>query len=235
MPSHPAALPAHTPTLSPIQTDNLTDRVFEQIRSAITTKVFPPGARLTEAKLAEDLNVSKTPVREAFVRLREIGLIEPDGRRGGRVVQPSRATIAEMYEVREALEVQVALLAAERAGPQAKAIIKGAAARSLAGAEADDRHAFGTADLTFHEAVAASAQNDRLEVLVRNSLDLIAAVRQRDFEHIEASRECAEAHVAVADAIARGDGPAAAEHMRAHVRYVRDMVLAQISDADIVD
>jgi DNA-binding GntR family transcriptional regulator len=222
----PSALPTERPTLSPVQTDNLTDRVFEQIRSAITTKVFPPGARLTEAKLAEDLNVSKTPVREAFVRLREIGLIEADGRRGGRVVQPSRETIAEMYEVREALEAHAALLAAERAGSPAKAAIADAAARSLAGARADDRNAFAAADIAFHEAIARSTQNDRLEVLVRNSLDLIAAVRRRDFEHVEASNACAEAHVAVADAIARSDGPAAAEHMRAHVRHVRDMVLA---------
>jgi DNA-binding GntR family transcriptional regulator len=224
------APPTPTLTLSPVQMDNLTDRVFEQIRLAITTKVFPPGARLTEARLAEDLNVSKTPVREAFVRLREIGLIEPDSRRGGRVVQPSGAIVAAMYEVREALEVHAALLAAERADPAAKAIIEDAAARSLAGARADDRDAFGTADIAFHEAVAASTNNDRLQVLVRNSLDLIASVRQRDFEHIEASRACAEAHVAVADAISRGDGPAATEHMRAHVRKVRDMVLAHIPD-----
>ena len=226
--SRPTALPTERPTLAPVQTDNLTDRVFEQIRSAITTKVFPPGARLTEAQLAEDLNVSKTPVREAFVRLREIGLIEPDGRRGGRVVQPTRATIAEMYEVREALEVQAALLAAERADAPAKAQIAEAAALSLAGAEAEDRAAFAAADIAFHEAIASSTQNDRLAVLVGNSLDLIAAVRRRDFEHVEASKTCAEAHVAVADAIARGDASAAADHMRTHVRHVRDMVLAQI-------
>jgi DNA-binding GntR family transcriptional regulator len=226
--SRPIAPPATPPALSPVQTDNLTDRVFEQIRSAITSKVFRPGARLTEAKLAEDLNVSKTPVREAFVRLREIGLIEPDGRRGGRVVQPSRATIGEMYEVREALEVQAALLTAERAGRRVKAMIKDAAARSLLGAEAADREAFGAADRAFHETIAASTQNERLAVLVRNSFDLILAVRMRDFEHVEASRSCAKAHVAIAGAISRADGPAAAELMRAHVRDVREMVLAQI-------
>jgi DNA-binding GntR family transcriptional regulator len=226
-------LPTQAPTLAPVRTDNLTDRVFEQIRSAITTKIFPPGARLTEAKLAEDLNVSKTPVREAFVRLREIGLIEPDGRRGGRVVQPSRTTIAEMYEVREALEVQAARLAAERADTQARECIARTAARSLTGARADDRNAFQIADLSFHEAIAASTRNDRLETLVRNSLDLIAAVRQRDFEDVVASRRCAEAHVAIADAIARADAAAAAEHMREHVRHVCEMVLAHIPESDL--
>jgi DNA-binding GntR family transcriptional regulator len=158
----------------------------------------------------------------------DVGLTAPHGRRGGRVVQPSRATIAEMYEVREALEAQAALLAAERASAPAKALIADAAARSLDGARAVDRNAFAAADNAFHEAIAKSTGNDRLEALVRNSLDLIAAVRRRDFEHVESSSACADAHVAVADAIARGDAPAAAEHMRAHVRHVRDMVLEHI-------
>ena len=183
--------------------------------------------------MAEDLNVSKTPVREAFVRLREIGLIEPDGRRGGRVVQASRPTIAEMYEVREGLEAQAARLAAERADTEAKACIARAAARSLTGAQANDRNAFQIADLGFHEAIAASTRNDRLETLVRNSLDLIAAVRLRDFRDVEASRRCAEAHVAIAEAIARADAAAAAEHMREHIRHVCEMVLAHILDSDL--
>jgi DNA-binding GntR family transcriptional regulator len=229
--SQATASPA--PALRPVQTDNLTERVFEQIRSAITTKIFPPGARLTEAKLAEDLNVSKTPVREAFVRLREIGLIEPDGRRGGRVVQASRPTVAEMYEVREALEAHATRLAAERADPEAKARIARAAARSLTGAEADDRNAFQIADLSFHQAIAASTRNDRLETLVRNSLDLIAAVRQRDFSDVEASRRCAQAHVAIADAISRADVVTAAELMRDHVRHVCEMVLMHTPDSDL--
>jgi DNA-binding GntR family transcriptional regulator len=222
--SQATASPA--PALRPVQTDNLTERVFEQIRSAIITKIFPPGARLTEAKLAEDLNVSKTPVREAFVRLREIGLIEPDGRRGGRVVQASRPTVAEMYEVREALEAHATRLAAE-------ARIARAAARSLTGAEADDRNAFQIADLSFHHAIAASTRNHRLEALVKNSLDLIAAVRQRDFRDVEASRRCAQAHVAIADAISRADVVTAAEHMREHVRHVCEMVLMHTPDSDV--
>ena len=139
------------------------------------------------------------------MRLREIGLMKPDGRRGGRVVQASRPTVAEMYEVREALEAHATRLAAEQAAPEAKARIARAAARSLTGAEADDRNAFQIADLSFHRAIAASTRNDR-STLVEFFFDLIAAVRQRDFRDVEASRRCAEAHVAIADAISGPTG-----------------------------
>jgi GntR family transcriptional regulator, rspAB operon transcriptional repressor len=214
--------------LQPVDVDNLADRVFEQIRSAITSKTLEPGARLTEVGLAADLNVSKTPVREALLRLRELGLIEPDGRRGGRVVQPSRSSYAQMHEVREALEVYAALMASDRAGEADHRAIRDAAQESNEGARVGDVQRFRTADAAFHEAIARATGNPRLMTQIRNAIDLIAALRERDFRHGGASIRCGAAHIAIADAIEGGDGPAAAELMRAHVRYVRDITLSQM-------
>ena len=229
--SEQEAPPTRPAPLSPVRQDNLTERVFEHIRSAITSKMLAPGAQLVEAKLAEELNVSKTPVREALLRLREIGLIEPDGRRGGgRVVERSHASIATMYEVREALEVQAAFLAAERGTRSATNIIEEAAARSLASAQADDRAAYREADLALHLAVADAAGNARLVELVRNSFDLIATVRLRDFEHVEVSRACGAAHVSIATAIREGNAVGAGEAMRVHVRFVRDRMLEDLAE-----
>ena len=90
--------------LSELRASNLVDLVFEQVRAAILDKSLAPGLRVTEAGLAKHLNVSKTPVREALLRLRQIGLIEDDGRRGGRVIAPSQIAIEHAFEVREALE-----------------------------------------------------------------------------------------------------------------------------------
>jgi len=215
--------------LVPVDTDNLTDRAFEQLRAAITSKALEPGARLTEAGLAERLRVSKTPVREALLRLREIGLIEPDGRRGGRVVQPSRAAYADMYDVREALEVHSAMLAADRAEPAERSAIASAAESSYAGAKAGEPERFRAADSAFHESVARAAHSPRLLAQIRNCVDLIAIVRERDFPGGGASIECAEAHVAIAGAIAAGDGESAAQLMRTHVRYVRDVTLDEMA------
>jgi GntR family transcriptional regulator, rspAB operon transcriptional repressor len=215
--------------LQPVDVDNLADRVFEQIRAAITSKTLEPGARLTEVRLAADLNVSKTPVREALLRLRELGLIEPDGRRGGRVVQPSKASYGQMHEIREALEVYAALVASDRAEGADRRAIRGHAQESYEGAQAGDVQLFRTADAAFHEAIANATRNPRLITQIRNAVDLIAALRERDFPHGGASIQCGAAHVAIADAIVGGDGPTAAELMRVHVRYVRDITLSQMA------
>jgi len=83
-------VPAMTRALEPLVTHaaTLTDMVFESIKSAIIEKSLPPGSRVSEAALATQLNVSKTPVRETLLRLRHIGLVHLTG--GGlRVVTPS--------------------------------------------------------------------------------------------------------------------------------------------------
>ena len=112
--------------------DTLTHVVLEAIRSAIVNQELPAGARVTEAGLARQLNVSKTPVREALLQLREIGLIEADERRGGRILSPSRSTISDAYEVREALEVFAAGAAATRSDDRSIRRIYRTADRSLA-------------------------------------------------------------------------------------------------------
>ena len=218
-----------------LHADNLSDRVFEAIRDAIVRKSLPPGSRLTEAGLAEQFKVSKTPVREALMRLRQIGLIEPTGRRGGRVVRPSSETIQHAYEVREALECHAARVAAERATDEQRREIMTAARQSLAGAKAGDIDEFRKGDLAFHAGVQAVAANPRLSALLDDLFALIVALRHRDAPDRQESTQCGHAHVAVAKAIAAADADAAEREMRAHVRHVQGFVLAAFTghvDAD---
>ena len=94
--------------------ESVTDIVYNSIRAAITNRDLAPGAPVTEAALSAQLEVSKTPVREALLRLTHIGLIEPDLKRGSRVVVPSRGALRESCEVRIAVECEAARLVAER-------------------------------------------------------------------------------------------------------------------------
>jgi len=217
-------------SLNELRASNLVDLVFDEVRGAILDKSLPPGLRITEAGLAKHLNVSKTPVREALLRLRQIGLIEDDGRRGGRVIAPSRAVIEQAFEIREALEAFTARAAAGRATPSQRLAIKRAADESLAGAEAGDREAFSTWDAVFHDHIAATTANPRLTGLLDDACALIATLRSRDLPHARASIECAEGHVAISDAIQAGDGSAAAAAMSAHLLQVKDYILEALAD-----
>ena len=216
--------------LSELRASNLVDLVFDEVRAAILDKSLAPGLRVTEAGLAKHLNVSKTPVREALLRLRQIGLIEDDGRRGGRVITPSRSAIEHAFEIREALEAFTARAAAERATDSERSAIDSAAAESLRGAEAGDRNAFSHWDSVFHERIAKTTSNPRLMHLLDDACALIATLRTRDLPHAGASVECARGHVAVAAAIQAGDAAAAAAEMRAHLLRVKDYVLEALAD-----
>jgi DNA-binding GntR family transcriptional regulator len=69
--------------------ESLTDAVYQAIREAIVNCTLEPGSRATEEGFPSAFGSSKTPVREALLKLREIGLLEPDGPRGFRVVRSS--------------------------------------------------------------------------------------------------------------------------------------------------
>ena len=208
--------------------ERLADVVYEAIRHSIMDKTLPPGARLTESGIAEQLGVSKTPVREALLRLRRIGVIEPDGVRGGRVVRPSLSAIRQAYEVREALEVFAVRVVAERglSGPDLERI--GEAARlSYEHAAGGDQAGFREWDFVFHRAIADAAANPHLAGLIEDVFTLIGTLRQRDFPDTGFSVDCGKAHIRIAEAIAHREVAEAEQATREHIRQVEGYVLAE--------
>jgi DNA-binding GntR family transcriptional regulator len=209
--------------------ERLADMVYDAIRQSIMDKTLAPGARLTESGIAQQLGVSKTPVREALLRLRRIGVIEPEGVRGGHVIRPSRSAIREAYEVREALEVFAVRSVASRVSGADLERICDTAARSLEHAERGDQAGFREWDFAFHRAIAEAAANPRLKQLIEDVFTLIGTLRQRDFPDGSWSVDCARGHVQMADAIAKRDVSGAEEAAREHIRRVERYVLAEPS------
>lgn len=210
---------------------SLTDRVYEALRGAIVARGLRPGTVVSEAALADRLGVSKTPVREALLRLQSIGLVEPDGSRGLRVVLPSLEAIGEAYDVRAVLEQGLARRAATVATPEERAEISDLAARSLHCAEDGDvAQGFKSADRAFHRAVGAAAHSSRLARMGEDAAVLANVLRERDVPDVQDAIQCGGQHVEIAEAIGRSDPDAAARGAEAHVNAVRDMVVAAFAD-----
>ena len=231
---HPLAVPpAEGALLVPLhgRPQNLTTLVYEAIRDAIISKALVPSQRLSEAALAAQLQVSKTPVREALLRLQSIGLVTADDARGVRVVEPSPARIREAYEVRAAHEALAAQLAAQRADAEAQDRLARAADKSHDRAAHGDTAGFREWDFVFHHEVAGAAGNELLSALVNNSFVLTWALRRRDVPIADDAVECSLQHVRIADAIRAGDGMGAASEMTAHIEQVKNIVLAAIDPA----
>ena len=223
----PAALSALEGIAVP---SSLGEVVFERLRDAIIDKSLPPGSRIAEWAIAEQLGVSRTPVRETLWRLRQMGLIEAVGRKGYQVAFPSRTAIEQAYEVHEALQVLAAGVAAERATDEELAAIEVAAVASLDGATSGDMGEFLRWDDEFHERITRAAQNARLKLVIDDTAALVLTLRARDFLYQKASVECGRAHVTIGAAMVRRDRAESEGQMRAHIQQVRDYVLEADSD-----
>jgi len=211
--------------------ESLTQIVYQTLRDAIISKRLSPGERVSEASLARQLAVSKTPVREALLRLNTIGLIEADGSRGGRIVRPSAELIQNIYEVRGSLESLAAQLAASRATQAQRSQMLELATASLTAARKGDVDGFRRHDELFHDVLARACANSYLARLIDNAYALTSAARQRDVPSAGDTVDCAAGHVQIAEAVARGDSAAAAAAAAAHVAMVGQLVLQAFLEA----
>lgn len=223
---------ASTQLIKPIaeRPANLTDMVLEAIQNAIIDKSIPPGSHISEASMAAALEVSKTPVREALLRLRHIGLVAP-AERGMRVVMPSPELIRNAYELRGGVERTAAQLAAERASEEQLAMIESAANMSLARAQATDWEGFRASDTEFHTLIASASRNPLVAGSVADSLVLNAALFAREFRTTGDSVVCGQEHTAISEALRQRDIETAGRRAQQHVAHVMTMVLAAHADA----
>ena len=199
--------------------DSISDLVYAAIRDAIVERQFAAGERVTEAGLAKWLNVSKTPVREAMLRLQEVGLVEADAIRGSRVVQPSDVALRQAFEIREALEVFAAERAAETLSDAERSRLTEVAKLSLESARAGDVQTFRDRDREFHRLLTTG--NPRMQKLLADTGDFLRTVREQDVPSVEDMIDSAQTHVVIANAVSEGDSEAASREMRKHIRAVR--------------
>ncbi|MGW3623615.1 GntR family transcriptional regulator [Streptomyces sp. NPDC000880] len=219
------------PQLRPLRSkpESLTDMVTDAIKEAIVGKELAPGTRVSEAMLATRLEVSKTPVREALLRMRHLGLVESNG--GGlQVVQPSWQKIHDAYELRAGLERVSAKHAATRRSEADHMMLAELAAASLDCAKTADVAGFRDSDRSFHHLVATCSGNTALAAAVDEALLLTSALRLRDVPRTGDSVSCAAEHVQIARLIGTQQPELAAAAMEAHVEHVMSTVLAAVPE-----
>lgn len=217
-----------------VRQESLATRVYDALREAIVESQLSPGERVIEANLATQLAVSKTPVREALLRLVQVGLVESDDSGRMRVTRPSYSRLQQAFELRVALETEASRLAAPRADDAARGNIEAYANQSLTAASRGDGGEFRRFDGLFHRSIAEATTNASLLGGVQDSLDLIGALRLRDVMDTHSSVRCAEHHVDIAARIRDRDGDGAADLMRAHLEDVRSIIAAGFRGDDAV-
>ena len=196
---------------------SLVGDAYLAIRKRILDNVYPPGHQALEGDLAGELGISRTPVREALIRLANEGLVEVVPRHGMRVLPVSPADMREIYVVLTALESAAAELLARRSPSDAELKPLVEATREMARAlKTDDLDAWATADERFHQGLVELAGNRTLQDAVSRLGDRVHRARMFTLrlrpKPVNSTRE----HMAMLDRIRAGDAAGAVDVNRAH-------------------
>ena len=148
----------------------LRDVVFENLREAIVEGRLKPGQRLMEVQLAEQLGVSRTPVREAIRKLELEGLVVMLPRKGAYVANMSLKDLIDVLEIRASLEGLAASLAAERTTDEDIKKLESIVEEFKDGINESNVEALLRKDVEFHECIFKAANNKKLEKMINTLL-----------------------------------------------------------------
>jgi DNA-binding GntR family transcriptional regulator len=207
--------------------------IAHTIRKAILGGALPPGKPLPERQLADELNVSRTPVREALFTLQGEGLVDLEPGRCGRVRAVLLSEIEQIYALRRVLESFSSRCAAEHQDAVRLSRIEDALAaqRRLGSSAAAAEQA--KADLAFHEAIAAAAGSRLLLTVMRQVLAVTVAHRSGyRYSSAHANRVHAQ-HGAILNAIKTGDAGRAGTLMAEHISESSLLALKHLNRAAI--
>jgi len=202
--------------LEPLRRDSTPERIATQLRTGIVTGRLPPGQALREVEIARQLGVSRGPVREAFQRLIQEGLLEAHPARGVFVPQLAADDVADLYLARGAVEVAAAQLLASSGTAEAFAALSAALAE-LRAAPADDWDELARLDLQLHEVLVRSTGSKRLARM----FDTLAAETRLCMIALEAfyprRADLVIEHAEIVEAIQQGDAETATRLLERHM------------------
>ncbi len=208
-------------------TKNASVAATEVIRQAILDGRLPPGRRLKEEELANELGISRTPVREALLMLQAEGLVDATPNRGATVRSHSVEDMNDLYQLRALLEGYAARRAATGLTDEAIAALRESCDRfdALLGDETE-MHMLVKENLFFHQTILEGAGSARLATMVRQVIELPLVYRSYIWYSREQQQISAHYHSQITRALETRDAERAELVMKEHIFEARDLLLA---------
>ncbi|MGI5824276.1 MAG: GntR family transcriptional regulator [Bacillota bacterium] len=219
--------------LSPIRLEGfqpLREMVFDVLMDAIMSGQLPPGERLMEVQLAEEMGVSRTPVREAIRRLELEGFVVMIPRKGAYVAGLSIKDIVNIFEIRTALEQLAVGLAAERMTSDDLEALERMVVELSESAEEADVEAWTELDKKFHQLIYEYSRNDRLIQMMNNIIEQINRYRIISLSNPEVRLHSIEEHKKIVEAMAERDIPAAEKAARDHLANTQTSLIVLLQE-----
>lgn len=219
--------------LSPIKLEGfqpLREMVFDVLMDAIISGQLPPGERLMEVQLAEEMGVSRTPVREAIRRLELEGFVVMIPRKGAYVAGLSIKDIVNIFEIRTALEQLAVSLAAERMTDNDLETLERLLVELAESVEDADVEAWTELDKKFHYLIYEYSRNDRLIQMMNNIIEQINRYRIISLSNLEVRQHSVEEHKKIVEAMAERDIPAAQKAASEHISNTQTSLIVLLQE-----
>ncbi|MEN0137342.1 MAG: GntR family transcriptional regulator [Rhodococcus sp. (in: high G+C Gram-positive bacteria)] len=203
------------------------EQAIAAVRAAIDDGRMKPGVKYSVYQLAEGLGISRTPVRDALLRLEEVGLIKFEARQGFRILLPQPKEIAEIFAVRLALELPAVRKAATADDPALPAALLQQQRLMRDAAAVGNEHQFAHHDLGLHDLILDAADNSRARAIVKTLRETTRLLGANTADKTRTLTDIDDEHTPVIDAIIAGDPDKAEAAMRQHLENTGRLLVAQ--------
>lgn len=205
----------------------LREMVYEELKLQILTGGIVPGTRMMEVELAEEMGVSRTPIREAIRKLEKEGLVTIEPRRGAYASRISTEDMVEILEVRQDLEGLAAFFAATRMSKENLDELKSIAEKYNKAVEEGNMQDMIRFDTMFHRKIVDSCNNKILVHMVEQLQEMVLRFRYIYYDNFRRAEHMPAEHRAILEAIADGDEEKAREAADVHIYRLKQLVIEE--------
>ena len=213
------------PTIALLRSASLASAAQQEIERLILAGELPPGAKLTEATLSERLGVSRGPIREAFRRLEETGLVRQEKNRGVFVRDIPLEEAAEIYDLRAVMDELAGRRLAQAITAEQSRALRGIVERMEQAARTDDADAYHLLNLEFHDRLVEFAGNRKMATVYRRLVKELSLARRRNLSEQQALSHSVAEHRQILKVIASGDAAAAGRALYEHAEASKQRML----------
>lgn len=206
----------------------LREEVFYTIREAILKGNLKPGTRLKEIALANEMGVSRTPVRDAIRKLELEGLVVIEPNRGACVSEIARQELNDVLELRRGLEELAIQKACERITPAELENLEAAAEEFSSLVSGRDLKELAEADVHFHDVIYRASHNRRLVQILNNLREQMYRFRMEYLKDESSRKLLDQEHHEILEAVRKGDAEAAHTCICQHIDNQYDMILKSL-------
>ena len=204
--------------MSTVQYPKISDKVYEILFSDIVNRKLKPGNRLVESCLAEELGVSRTPLRDAIARLAKEGFVEINPRKGACIKEFNIEDVVEVYDIRKALERLAISLAVPEIKDNDLKRLKDLFSRG-------DKKVLTQADAELHHLIINSSGNKKLINMLDNLYNFIEVFRVTGYYFKDRAEKATSDHIKILNALIKRDKTLAEKLIEEHIETTKQDII----------